>query len=71
MKVVAAGIAVGVVSALAATRLMSTLLFGVAPADAPTFALVSVLLLSVALAACFVPALRAIRLQPAAVLRNE
>jgi putative ABC transport system permease protein len=71
MKVVTAGVAVGVLSAFAVTRLMSSLLFGVAPADALTFAVVTTLLLTVALVACFVPARRATGVQPAVVLRNE
>ena len=71
MKVVASGIVVGLASAAIATRLMSSLLFGVGTADAFTFASASLFLLSVALVACFVPARRAMGLEPAAVLRNE
>jgi putative ABC transport system permease protein len=71
MKVVAGGVVIGVVAALMMTRLMSSLLFGVGAADASTYALVSALLLTVALLACAVPALRAVRLQPAVVLRQE
>ena len=71
MAVVASGIVVGLLTALVLTRLMSTLLFGVRAADAFTFVAVSMLLLAVALVACFVPAIRATGLQPAAVLRNE
>ena len=50
---------------------MSSLLFGVGAADAPTYLLVSLLLLTVALIACALPARRAVGLQPAVVLRNE
>ena len=50
---------------------MSSLLFGVGAADAVTYAAVAALMLGVALAACFVPARRAIGVEPAAVLRNE
>jgi putative ABC transport system permease protein len=50
---------------------MSSLLFGVGAADAVTYAAVAILMLGVALAACFVPARRAIGVEPAAVLRNE
>ena len=71
MKVVASGIVIGVLAALALTRLMSSLVFGVGAADAFTFVGVSSLLLTMALVACFVPARRAIGMQPAAVLRNE
>ena len=62
---------VGVVGALGATRLMSSLLFGVGAADAARRSPGQRLLLIVALAACVVPARRAVSAQPAAVLRNE
>jgi putative ABC transport system permease protein len=71
MKVVTSGVLAGLVVAFGATRLMSSLLFGVGAADAVTFAAVAIVMLSVALAACFVPARRAIGVEPAAVLRNE
>ena len=71
MTVVASGLVVGLLTALALTQLMSSLLFGIGAADAFTFASVSILLLAVALVACFVPARRAIGVQPAVVLRNE
>jgi putative ABC transport system permease protein len=71
MKVVASGVVVGLLTALVLTRLMSSLLFGIGAADAFTFSVVTILLLAVALVACFVPARRAIGMQPAAVLRNE
>jgi putative ABC transport system permease protein len=50
---------------------MSSLLFGVGAADAVTFVGASALLLAVALLACFVPARRGVKAQPAMVLRNE
>jgi putative ABC transport system permease protein len=50
---------------------MSSLLFEVGAADAPTYVFVSLLLLVVALIACALPARRAVGLQPAVVLRNE
>jgi ABC-type lipoprotein release transport system permease subunit len=50
---------------------LSTLLFGVGAADAFTFAVVTLLMLAVALLACLVPARRAIGVQPAEVLRSE
>jgi putative ABC transport system permease protein len=71
MQVVSAGVAIGVLAALAFTRFASTLLFGVAADDVTTFAGVSLMLGGVALVACLVPALRAIRCEPAVVLRNE
>jgi putative ABC transport system permease protein len=71
MAVVAGGVAIGLFAALAVTRAMSSLLFGVGAADATTFAAVAGLLMGVGLAACAVPARRAIGLQPAMVLRND
>jgi putative ABC transport system permease protein len=71
MTVVAGGLAAGMAVALLAGRWMTSLLFGVTPADAVPLAGVAALLLSVALAACFVPARRATALQPAIVLRND
>jgi putative ABC transport system permease protein len=71
MTVVAIGVVAGIAIALSATRLMTSLLFGVGTADPLTFSAVALLMVTVALMACAVPAWRAMRLQPAAVLRNE
>lgn len=71
MTVVAAGTAAGLAIAFAGTRLMSSLLFGVAATDAGAYVAAAALLLAVAALACAVPAFRAMRLQPAAVLRND
>ena len=71
MAVVAGGVAIGLVAALAVTRAMSSLLFRVGAADTATFAAVAGLLMAVALAACAVPAWRAIGMQPAMVLRDD
>jgi hypothetical protein len=71
MKVVAGGVVIGIGAALMLTRLLSSLLFEVGAADAPTYVFVSLLLLVVALIACALPARRAVGLQPAVVLRNE
>ena len=71
MKVVAAGIATGLIAAVALTRLMASLLFGVGSRDASTLTGVCLLLAFVGLVACYVPARRAIGLDPAAVLRQE
>ena len=65
------GIGIGVVAALAVTRLMSAMLFGVKPTDTLTFVAVAVLLCVVALLACYVPARRAAALDPMQALRAE
>ena len=71
MKVVGIGIVVGLALALLTTRIMSSLLFGVGALDASAYASAGVLLVVMALVACAIPALRAMRLQPAAILRNQ
>ena len=71
MTVVMQGTAIGLLTALVTTRLMSSLLFGVTASDTFTFVGVSALVIVVALVACFVPARRATGLEPASVLRNE
>ena len=71
MRVVMSGVVVGLAAALLLTRLVSALLFGVGTADPFTFISVALLLLALAVAACLVPAVRAVRLQPATVLRGD
>lgn len=66
-----AGVSVGVLAALALTRLMASQLFGVGAHDPATFACVSILLMAVAVAACYVPSRRAMRVDPIAALRHE
>jgi putative ABC transport system permease protein len=65
------GLAVGALCALALTRSLATQLYGVKPADLPTFICVSLILLLAALAACWVPARRAARVDPMIALRQE
>jgi putative ABC transport system permease protein len=71
MVLVALGVACGFGGALALTRLLKKLLFEVTPTDAPTYAVVSALLLAAALLACWVPARRAARIDPQTALRTE
>jgi putative ABC transport system permease protein len=71
MVVAVAGIAVGLIAAVAASRALSTLLFGVASRDPLTFGGVAALLSLVALLACYVPARRASRVTPMEALRDE
>jgi putative ABC transport system permease protein len=66
-----AGIAAGLAGAFALTRLMSTLLFEVSATDPVTFVSISLLLVVVALLACWVPARRATRIDPLYALRRE
>jgi putative ABC transport system permease protein len=71
MLLVGVGILLGVGGALAATRLLAAQLFGVAPTDPAVFVIVGIALTLAGLAACVVPARRATRADPIAVLRLE
>lgn len=71
MYLAAIGVIVGLVGAFAITRLMTSLLFGVSPTDIVTFGLVSAGLLLVALLACYLPARRAMKVDPLIALRYE
>jgi len=64
-----AGVGIGVIAGLALTRLLSSLLYGVKPGDWLTFLSVALLLLAVAIAACSIPARRAMRVDPIVALR--
>jgi putative ABC transport system permease protein len=71
MALALAGVALGVCASLAVTRLMSGLLFGVAPHDPATFTGIAALLAAVALAATALPARRAARIDPMDALRSD
>jgi predicted permease len=71
MMVALAGIGLGAFGALAGMRLIASLLYGVSPWDAMTFAGAAAVLAAIAAAAAWVPAERAVRLDPAAALRQE
>jgi putative ABC transport system permease protein len=71
LKLALLGAAIGIGGALALTRLISRYLFGVTPNDPATFAAVSAILIAVALGACYIPALRATKVDPMAALRHE
>jgi putative ABC transport system permease protein len=71
MKMTVIGIFIGLLAAVGFTRLMDSLLFGVSAMDPLTFAGVGMILTLVALAACFVPARRAMRVDPIVALRHE
>jgi putative ABC transport system permease protein len=71
MRLVLLGLAIGLLSAFALTRLMSSLLFGVSATDLTTFAIVAISLASIGLLACYLPARRATRVDPLVALRYE
>lgn len=71
MKLAVIGTAIGLAAAIALAKVMTTLLFGVVPADAFTFVTVSTGALAVALLACYLPARRATKVDPLVALRDE
>lgn len=71
MKLAAIGTAIGVVAAIALSKAMSSLLFGITPTDAFTFLIVSCGALGVALLACYIPARRATKVDPLVALRDD
>jgi predicted permease len=71
MAMAAAGIAAGLLGALALARVMSHMLFGISPSDAPTYAAVAAGGLAVAAFASYIPARRAMRVDPVVALRDE
>jgi len=69
LRLAVVGVGIGLAAAFALTRLMSSLLFGVRPADPGTFVAIALLQLAVAVLACYVPARRAMRVDPMLALR--
>jgi putative ABC transport system permease protein len=70
-KLALMGVVIGIIAALALTQLMKTMLFGVAATDALTMAAVSLTLIAVTLLACYIPARRAMSVDPVIALRTE
>lgn len=71
MELAVAGVVAGIVGAVALTRVMASLLFGVSATDVVTFAMVPIILIATAVLAIYVPALRATRVDPTVALREE
>jgi len=71
LKLAAVGVALGLLGAIAFTRLLKGLLFGISASDPLTFGLIAALLVGVALLACWIPARRATKVDPLEALRSE
>jgi ABC-type antimicrobial peptide transport system permease subunit len=71
MKLTLIGMALGLMGAVASTRLLGDMLFGIKPVDPLTFAAMTLLLMCISLVACFLPARRATKVDPMNVLRSE
>jgi putative ABC transport system permease protein len=71
MKLALIGVAIGLASALALSGLLTTMLFGVKPVDPISYILTATVLLVIAALACYIPALRAARVDPIVALRQE
>jgi len=71
LELVAVGLAVGMAGAAVLTRVTESLLYGVKPGDLVTYGEVAIVLTATGALACYVPALRATRIDPAVALRSE
>ena len=71
LKLVGAGVAIGLVAAMIVTRVMTSLLFGISATDPLTFVSIGAMLLAVSLLASYIPALRATRVDPMIALRYQ
>ena len=71
LAIIGTGLAIGLLTAIAAGRLVGEFLVGIGPTDPVTYIAVSMLLSAIALAACYIPARRAMHIEPTVALRYE